>query len=65
MKASELREKNSQELNQMLTDLAREQFNLRMQNGTGQLTRTDAMKKNRRDVARIHTLLKEMTASES
>jgi large subunit ribosomal protein L29 len=49
----------------MLTDLAREQFNLRMQNGTGQLTRTDAMKKNRRDVARIHTLLKEMTASES
>jgi len=41
MKASELREKNSQELNQMLTDLAREQFNLRMQNGTGQLAKTD------------------------
>ena len=65
MKASELREKNSQDLNQMLTDLAREQFNLRMQNGTGQLTKTDTMNKNRRDVARIHTILKEMTASES
>ncbi|HHZ70590.1 MAG TPA: 50S ribosomal protein L29 [Methylococcaceae bacterium] len=65
MKASELREKNSQELNQMLTDLAREQFNLRMEKGTGQLAKTDSMKKNRRDVARIHTILKEMTASDS
>jgi len=65
MKATELREKNSQELNQMLTDLAREQFNLRMQKGTGQLAKTDSMKKNRRDVARIHTILKEMTALDS
>jgi len=65
MKATELREKNSQELNEMLTELAREQFNLRMQKGTGQLAKTDSMKKNRRDVARIHTILKEMTALDS
>ena len=60
MKASELREKNSQELNQMLTDIAREQFNLRMQKGTGQLAKTDSIKKNRREIARIHTILKEI-----
>ncbi len=65
MKASELREKNTQELNQMLTDIAREQFNLRMQKGTGQLAKTDSIKKNRREIARIHTILKEITASDS
>ena len=65
MKASELREKNSQELNQMLTDITREQFNLRMQKGTGQLAKTDSIKKNLRESARIHTILKEMTASDS
>ena len=65
MKASELREKNRQELNDMLGELAREQFNLRMQKGTGLMSKTDSMKKVRRDIARIQTILNQMTAAES
>ncbi len=59
MKASELRQKTKEELNTMLGELSREQFNLRMQKGTGQLAKPDQMKKVRRDVARIQTLLNE------
>ena len=59
MKASELRQKTKEELNTMLGELSREQFNLRMQKGTGQLAKPDQMKKVRRDMARILTLLNE------
>lgn len=59
MKASELRQKSKEELNTMLGELSREQFNLRMQKGTGQLAKPDQMKKVRRDMARILTLLNE------
>ena len=65
MKASELRQKNKDELNTMLTELSREQFNLRMQRGTGQLSRPDQIKKVRRDIARVHTVLKQMSSAES
>ena len=65
MKASELRQKNKDELNVMLTELSREQFNLRMQKGTGQLSRPDQIKKVRRDIARVHTILKQMSSAES
>ena len=65
MKASELRQKNKDELNTMLTELSREQFNLRMQRGTGQLSRPDQIKKVRRDRARVHTIMKEMSRAES
>ena len=65
MKATELREKSKQELNDMLTELGREQFNLRMQLGTGQLSKTDSIKKVRRDIARVQTVLTEMAAAES
>jgi len=60
MKASELRQKNKIELESMLLDLSREQFNLKMQKGTGQLTKPHQIKVVRRDVARIHTILREM-----
>ncbi|MFZ2169290.1 MAG: 50S ribosomal protein L29 [Methylococcaceae bacterium] len=62
MKASELRNKTKDELGNMLLDLSRERFNLRMQKGTGQLSRPDQVKKVRRDVARIQTILNEMAA---
>jgi large subunit ribosomal protein L29 len=62
MKASELRNKTKDELGNMLLDLSRERFNLRMQKGTGQLSRPDQMKKVKRDVARIQTILNEMAA---
>ncbi|CAG0909984.1 unnamed protein product, partial [Cyprideis torosa] len=45
MNASELREKSKTELNDELTGLYREQFNLRMQRGTGQQPRPDQFKK--------------------
>jgi large subunit ribosomal protein L29 len=63
MKASELRQKSKDELGAMLLDLSRERFNLRMQKGTGQLSKPDQVKKVRRNVARIQTLLKEMASA--
>lgn len=59
MKASDLRQKNEQELSTELDGLLREQFNLRMQQGTGQLAKPDQMKKVRRNIARIKTVLNE------
>ena len=63
MNASELRQKSKDELNSMLQEKSREQFNLRMQKGTGQLAKPDQMKKVRRDIARIHTILHEMASA--
>lgn len=40
MKATELREKSVEQLNEQLLDLLRDQFNLRMQKATGQLTQS-------------------------
>lgn len=65
MKAEELRQKKPEELNTLLLDLLREQFNLRMQKGSGQLSKPSQMKSVRRDIARIKTLLKEMELTES
>jgi large subunit ribosomal protein L29 len=63
MKASDLRQKSKDELGAMLLDLSREQFNLRMQKGTGQLSKPDQVRKVRRDVARIQTILNEMASA--
>ncbi len=60
MKASVLREKSQDELNAALEELLKEQFNLRMQQGTGQLSRPSRMKEVRKDIARVKTLMKEM-----
>lgn len=59
MKAGELREKSVDELTQTLTDLLKEQFNLRMQQGSGQLARPSQMKVVRRDIARVKTVMHE------
>jgi large subunit ribosomal protein L29 len=63
MKASELRQKSKEELGTQLLVLSREQFNLKMQKGTGQLSKPDQVKKVRREVARIHTILNEMASA--
>ncbi|MDD2737881.1 50S ribosomal protein L29 [Methylomonas lenta] len=60
MKATELRSKTKEELLGSLLELAREQFNLRMQKGTGQLVKSSQVKQVRRDIARINTVLSEM-----
>ncbi|AYA62946.1 MULTISPECIES: 50S ribosomal protein L29 [Alteromonadaceae] len=57
MKATELKEKSVEELNAELLNLLREQFNLRMQHSTGQLEKTDQLKKVRRNIARVKTIL--------
>jgi len=59
MNASDLRQKNELELNEELLALRREAFNLRMQQGTGQLARPSQMKAVRKDIARIKTVLNE------
>ncbi|HEC29134.1 MAG TPA: 50S ribosomal protein L29 [Gammaproteobacteria bacterium] len=63
MKASDLRQKSDTELTKELSGLLREQFNLRMQQGTGQLARPDQMKKVRRNIARIKTVLNEKSGT--
>lgn len=59
MNATELRSKNTDELNNELIELRRAQFNLRMQAGTQQLNNPDQVKKTRRNIARIKTVLAE------
>jgi large subunit ribosomal protein L29 len=62
MNTSELRQKGVAELRQEMTSLLREQFNLRMQKGTGQLTRTHQLSRVRRAIARLNTVLGEKQA---
>ena len=59
MKASELREKSVEELNGELNGLLREQFNLRMQKGTGQLSQPHRVSQVRREIARVKTIVNE------
>jgi len=59
MKASELRAKTGDELNKELHELLKAQFGLRMQLATQQLGNTSQVKKVRRDIARVRTMLKE------
>ncbi|PHZ83526.1 50S ribosomal protein L29 [Paremcibacter congregatus] len=57
MKTSELRGKSVDELNGLLLDLKKEQFNLRFQRATAQLENTARVRVVRRDIARVRTLL--------
>jgi large subunit ribosomal protein L29 len=59
MKASELRGKNGDELQKELEGLLRAQFGLRMQLATQQLGNTSQLKKVRRDIARVRTVMRE------
>lgn len=65
MKASELRSRETADLNKELLERLKEQFNLRMQRATGQLARPDQLRKVRRDIARIKTVLNEKKAGKS
>jgi large subunit ribosomal protein L29 len=62
MKASELRGKSGEELQKELEGLLRAQFGLRMQLATQQLSNTSQLKKVKRDIARVRTIMKEKTA---
>jgi large subunit ribosomal protein L29 len=57
MKAAELRGQDTAALNKELQDLLKAQFSLRMQRATQQLTNTSQLRKVRRDIARVRTVL--------
>lgn len=59
MKASELRDKSVEELQETLVDLTRDLFTSRMQQSTGQLGQTHLLKTVRHDIARVKTVITE------
>ena len=63
MKPAEIRKKTVEELNKELVELRREQFNLRMQRGTGQLGNPARFKEVRREIARIKTVMNEQASN--
>ena len=64
MKATELRSKSDADLGKELNDLLKAQFSLRMQLATQQLNNTSEIKKVRRDIARVRTLIAEKTVGQ-
>jgi len=62
MKASDIRGKSGEELQKELEGLLKAQFGLRMQVATQQLSNTSQLKKVRRDIARVRTIMKEKAA---
>jgi large subunit ribosomal protein L29 len=65
MKAGELRSKSNDELKDELQSLLRAQFNLRMQKATQQLNNTSQIRKVRRDIARVRTILNEKARTQA
>lgn len=59
MTAKELHDKTVDELNAELIDLLKEQFNLRMQHATGQLSNSAQLKAVRRSIARVKTIIRQ------
>ena len=62
MKASELRGKDQEALQKELNELLKAQFGLRMQVATQQLGNTSQLKKVRRDIARVKTVMNQKEA---
>lgn len=65
MELNKLREKSADELKSHLTELHKEGFALRMQQATGQLTKTHEARRVRREIARVNTLIGQAQASQS
>ena len=63
MKIADIRAKTSDELNDELARLKKEQFNLRFQKATAQLEKTARVKEVRRSIARIKTIAAEKSAA--
>ena len=59
MNPQDLRVKSEKDLREQLSGLLKEQFNLRMQKGTGQLVKPHDLRRVRRDIARVQTVLNE------
>jgi large subunit ribosomal protein L29 len=63
MDMTELRSKGNEELGKELSDLLRAQFSLRMQIATQQLNNTSQLRKVRRDIARVRTVMTQKAAA--
>ncbi|MBD3653009.1 50S ribosomal protein L29 [Kangiella sp.] len=63
MKATELKDKSVEELNVTLHELLQDQFKLRMEKATGQMTETHKMRALRRDIARVKTIINQKAGS--
>jgi large subunit ribosomal protein L29 len=63
MDITELRSKGNEELGKELSDLLRAQFSLRMQIATQQLNNTSQLRKVRRDIARVRTVMTQKAAA--
>jgi len=61
MKAEELKGKSADELKKLLLDKRKEQFNARFQLSGGQLENSSQMRKIRRDIARIKTMMNQQS----
>ncbi|MAB01818.1 MAG: 50S ribosomal protein L29 [Rhodobacteraceae bacterium] len=61
MNATELKEKTLDQLQEMLADLKKEAFNLRFQAATNQLENTSRMRSVKKDVARVKTIINQVT----
>jgi len=59
MKAIDARARSADELSELLEDLRKEAFNLRFRAASGQLENTSEVRRVRRDIARIETILGE------
>ena len=64
MKAKELRDLSPEELGTKEKEFREEEFKLRFRHATGQLEKTDRLKKLRKDIARVKTIIREREASE-
>ena len=64
MKAKDLRAKSAAELNDELLSLRKAQFSMRMQLATQQLTNLTEIRKVRRDIARVKTVINQKASSE-
>ncbi len=64
MKANELRAKDDAALKKELEDLMRAHFSLRMQVATQQLSNTSQLRKTRREIARVRTVMNEKARSQ-
>ena len=62
MKATELKELTSEQLETKLADLKRELFNLRFQHAINQLENPHKMTEVKHDIARVMTVLNEKNA---
>jgi large subunit ribosomal protein L29 len=64
MKVSEIRELSLEEMQTKVNDLREEMFNLRFQHGTGQLENTTKLKQTKKDIARLKTIIREVTQNQ-